>query len=365
MNELSPLLAEKIEYIRSYTQNPNNQILLQTYIDEMKELDKELSREDIWKEREYFTKLQKEKTQYEKQIYILSSIQKEYDALIDIQELVMSESSLYDEWEERLCSLFNMVHTSYIQQKFQGKYDKNNAFLILTTGVGGDDAEDFTGMIYTMYLRFFQKQNYTVSIAEISEGEFAGSIKKVVLSVEGLYAYGYLKYEIGGHRLVRLSPFKKSDVRQTSFALVEVLPQLPDVKDVTISSDELDIQTYKAQGAGGQHVNKTDSAVRIKHIPTGITVSSQASRSQHQNKAQALKMLESKIFLAKAKEKKDLLKDIGGQTFTADFGSQIRSYVLHPYKMVKDHETKYETRDVDDVFGGNILPFITSRLEEL
>ena len=246
---------------------------------------------------------------------------------------------------------------------FSGEYDRNNAILEIHSGAGGVDAQDWAEMLLRMYSRFSERNNFRSILIDESKGAEAG-IKSAVLEVEGSYAYGYLKAEKGVHRLVRLSPFNANNLRQTSFALVEVMPVIEDIEEVKINPKELRIDTYRSSGAGGQHVNKTDSAVRITHIPTGIVASCQSERSQLQNKERAMKLLKAKLhdkFLEERDRKKSKLR---GEFQSAEWGSQIRSYVLHPYKMVKDHRTKHETANTERVLDGEINDFIEEYLKK-
>ena len=242
-----------------------------------------------------------------------------------------------------------------------GEYDKNNAILTLHVGVGGTDANDWTEMLLRMYTRWCEKRGFSVETLELIQGEEAG-IKSVTLSVKGEFAYGYLKAEKGIHRLVRISPYNANGKRQTSFASVEVLPELTKNQDIEIKQDDLKIDTYRASGAGGQHVNKTESAVRITHIPTGIVVQCQNERSQISNRETAMNMLKSKLIELKERAHKEKIEDLTGELKDMGWGNQIRSYVFHPYNMVKDHRTGEETSNVQAVMDGEIDSFINSYL---
>jgi len=244
-----------------------------------------------------------------------------------------------------------------------GEYDKNNAILTLHVGVGGTDANDWTEMLLRMYTRWCEKQGYSIETLDLLPGDEAG-IKSVTLKVTGEYAYGYLKAEKGIHRLVRISPYNANGKRQTSFASMEVLPELTKEQDIEIRSDDLKIDTYRSGGAGGQHVNKTDSAVRITHIPTGVVVQCQNERSQFSNKDTAMEMLKSKLVELKERAHKEKIEDLTGELKDMGWGSQIRSYVFHPYSMVKDHRTNVETSNVTSVMDGEIDMFINAYLKQ-
>ena len=244
-----------------------------------------------------------------------------------------------------------------------GEYDKNNAIVTLHVGVGGTDANDWTEMLLRMYTRWCENKGYSVETIDLIAGDEAG-IKSVTLKVSGEYAYGYLKAEKGIHRLVRISPYNANGKRQTSFASMEVLPELTKDQDITIRSDDLKVDTYRSSGSGGQHINKTDSAVRITHIPTGIVVQCQNERSQFSNRETAMEMLKSKLVELKERAHKEKIEDLTGELKDMGWGSQIRSYVFHPYSMVKDHRTNVETSNVNGVMDGNIDIFINAFLKQ-
>jgi peptide chain release factor 2 len=242
-----------------------------------------------------------------------------------------------------------------------GKYDRNNALLAIHSGAGGVDAQDWAEMLERMYLRWAENRSYKTEILDLSEGEEAG-IKSVTIAVEGAYAYGYLRPEKGVHRLVRLSPFDAAHRRHTSFALVEVLPEVEDNEDIEINPDDLRIDVYRSSGAGGQNVQKNATAVRITHIPTGIVVTCQNERSQTQNRENAMRVLRSRLLEIKEEEHVATLAELRGEYTKAEWGSQIRSYVLHPYQMVKDHRTDYEVGNAQGVLNGDLDGFIQAYL---
>ncbi|SHJ15648.1 bacterial peptide chain release factor 2 (bRF-2) [Clostridium cavendishii DSM 21758] len=254
-----------------------------------------------------------------------------------------------------------LIEAFRIEIMLSGEYDTNTAILTLHTGVGGDDANDWTGMLLRMYTRWCEKKGYKLETLDYLPGDEAG-VKSVTLKVAGEFAYGYLKAEKGIHRLVRISPFNANGKRQTSFASVEVVPELTENQDIEINPVDLRIDTYRSSGSGGQHVNTTDSAVRITHLPTGIVVQCQNERSQLSNKETAMKMLKSKLVELKERAHKEKIEDLTGELKDMGWGSQIRSYVFHPYSMVKDHRTGVETANVSGVMDGEIDEFITAYL---
>lgn len=250
-----------------------------------------------------------------------------------------------------------------IKATLSEKYDEDNAILTLHAGAGGTEAQDWAEMLLRMYERYSERKNYQAEILEISGGEEAG-IKSATLKISGPYAFGYLKTEAGVHRLVRLSPFDADKARHTSFALVEVIPDIPDAESLPIEEKDLKIDVYRSGGHGGQSVNTTDSAVRITHLPTNIVVAVQNERSQGQNKALAMHILQSKLLALKLKKQKEEEAKLRGEHLSADFGSQIRSYVLHPYKQVKDHRTDIVSINPEDVLNGNLDQFIEGILKK-
>ena len=259
---------------------------------------------------------------------------------------------------EKLSSQFEQLES---QQLFTGDYDTRNAMLALHAGAGGTESQDWANMLLRMYLRWAERHNYGAEVLDVSPGEEAG-IKSAIVEIKGDYVYGYLKGEHGVHRLVRLSPFDADHARHTSFVLVEVLPEAEQTVDIKINPDDLRIDTFRSSGPGGQHMQKTSSAVRITHLPTGLVATCQGQRSQHQNKEAALKVLYSRLLELDRKKKEEERAKLKGERIEAAWGNQIRSYVLHPYKMVKDHRTDYEVHDAEAVLDGELDGFITAYL---
>lgn len=283
-----------------------------------------------------------------------------------LEELAQLAEDEGDETLEReVAEKIDLLEKEFAKNEFQlfmdGKHDAANALVTIRAGAGGVDAQDFAEMLLRMYLRYAERNRFKTDIVHDARGEEAG-IKSATFKVAGQYAYGYLKNEAGVHRLVRLSPFNADSLRQTSFASVEVLPEISDKGEVEIREEDIRVDTYRSSGAGGQHVNKTDSAVRITHVPTGIVVACQNERSQMQNREEAMNMLRSKLFALQAEEEEKERLQLRGEYKSAEWGNQIRSYVLHPYKMVKDHRTQVETSETEKVLDGELEEFIQARL---
>lgn len=295
-----------------------------------------------------------------KQIEQMDTDYEDIGLLIEMSEEEPDDGTIAEIQEEleRFVSEFEELR---IQTLLTGEYDKNNAIVSLHAGAGGTESCDWAGMLYRMYTRWAERKGYTLEVLDYLEGDVAG-IKGVTFEVQGENAYGYLRSEKGVHRLVRISPFNAAGKRQTSFVSCDVIPDIEDEIEIEINEDDLRIDTYRASGAGGQHINKTSSAIRITHLPTGIVVQCQNERSQHMNKDKAMQMLKAKLYLLKQQEQADKVSDIRGEIKEIGFGSQIRSYVMQPYTMVKDHRTNEEISNVGAVMDGNIDPFINAYL---
>ncbi len=287
----------------------------------------------------------------------------EFDDLEALAELLAEgeDPELGKEFDRRAAEFREEVSRRQMELLLSGPYDQSSAILTVHAGSGGLDSQDWAEMLYRMYLRWCEKRRYKVKVLDLQQDQEAG-IKSVTMTVEGHCAYGYLRSEIGVHRLVRISPFDTAKRRHTSFSSVVVSPQLPDDAEIQIPQEDLRIDTYRSSGAGGQHVNMTDSAVRITHLPTGIVVSCQNERSQHMNKAAAMQVLKSKLYELQCQERQAEMDALSGEKKESSWGNQIRSYVLHPYTMVKDHRTGEETGNVTAVLDGELDQFILAYL---
>jgi peptide chain release factor 2 len=288
-------------------------------------------------------------------------VEKKVADMAELVSLAEEDTPLRLEIESEIDNMSSYLDELELEMAFSGEYDARSAILSIHAGAGGTESQDWAQMLLRMYLRWAERRGYRAEVLDVSPGEEAG-VKSVVISVTGDYACGYLKSEHGVHRLVRLSPFDADHARHTSFALVEVIPEAEADVDVKIEADDLRVDVFRSSGPGGQHMQKTSSAVRLTHLPTGLVVTCQSERSQYQNKETALRILQSRLLdleLAKRVEERARLK---GKRITAGWGNQIRSYVLHPYKMVKDHRTNYQTSNTDVVMDGELDDFITAYL---
>lgn len=305
----------------------------------------------------------KEQEDLTKELNEWEELNKELDDLAQLIKLADQENDeiLCQELEKKFQELLVLYQRMEFAVLFSGPYDNCSAILSIHAGTGGVDAQDWAAMLERQYLRFAEQMSWSVEVLDRTSGAEAG-IKNNLLRISGRWVYGHLKCEAGVHRLVRISPFDAEAMRQTSFALVEVVPELPETEAVVVKEEDLLFDFFRSSGPGGQNVNKTSSAVRLTHRPTGLTVACQTERSQHQNRERALSILKAKLLALAAAEQISELKNIKGQAPKAEWGKQIRSYVLEPYKLVKDHRTSHETSDVNAVLNGDLLPFIAAYL---
>ena len=318
----------------------------------------------FWEDIKRSQKVNKEVKLLKNKIQKYESIKSRNEDIEVLIQLGMEEddSSLMEEIRKELSSLEKDVEALRLETLLNGPYDSNNAIIEIHAGAGGTEAMDWASMLLRMYTRWCESKGYKVETLNLLPGEEAG-VKSVTLQVTGENAYGYLKAEKGVHRLVRISPFDASGRRHTSFASLEVMPEIEDDEDLDIKPEDLRIDTYRAGGAGGQHVNKTESAVRITHIPTGIVVQCQNERSQIQNRETAMKVLRARLLELREAERQKELDKVKGEKKSIEWGSQIRSYVFHPYSMVKDHRTNQETGNIQAVMDGDLDPFINAYLQ--
>lgn len=334
-------------------------------IDNLKKQDEilkeEINSQGFWNDRENAQKILKKSKQIQTKLESYNTASSKLEDLEVLFELATEDENLEEELIKEIDDVQADIKQLSLQVLLSGEYDANNAILSVHSGTGGLDAQDWTQMLLRMYTRFAQNMGFKIYYIDIQQDPEAG-IKSATLHIEGDNAYGYLKCEKGVHRLVRISPFDSSGKRHTSFASVDVLPELDDSIKIDINPKDLKIDTYRSSGAGGQHVNKTESAIRITHIPTGVVVQCQNERSQFSNKDTAMKMLMAKLIELKELEHKDKIEDIQGKYSLIAWGSQIRSYVFQPYTMVKDHRTNFEIGNITSVMDGDIMPFINAYL---
>ena len=332
---------------------------------ELNELEHKTLEEGFWNDTKKSNAVLQEIKSVKSKYTGLKEISQNINNLLEMNDFLVLENDeeLSKELEKSTNRLEKELEKLETKMLLSGKFDKNNAIITLHAGAGGTEAQDWVEMLYRMYSRWATNNGYSIKETEYLEGEEAG-IKSVTAVVIGENAYGYLKGEMGVHRLVRISPFDAGGRRHTSFASVEVLPEISDDIELEINPDDLRIDTYRSSGAGGQHINKTSSAVRITHIPTNIVTSCQSERSQLQNKETAMKMLKSKLLDLKEKENKEKIEDLRGVQKDIAWGSQIRSYVFYPYTLVKDHRTGYEVGNVEAVMNGEIDGFIEAYLKQ-
>jgi peptide chain release factor 2 len=324
-------------------------------------LEAKMEASGFWDDAEEAAKVSAEHAKASRRLQTFTGLQSDIEDLEGLVELAQEDESLQEEIDEHLRSVEERLAEMEEQRLFSGRYDGGDALVSVNAGAGGTDAQDWAEMVLRMEMRWAERRGFAVELLEVSPGEEAG-IKSATFNAAGENAYGLFGAERGVHRLVRLSPFDSAHRRQTSFAGVEVAPVVEETGEVEISEDDLQVDTYRASGAGGQHVNKTDSAVRITHRPSGIVVQCQNERSQSANKATAMAMLKAKLLEKQERERREEIAREKGQAQDVNFGSQIRSYVLHPYSMVKDHRTGHEVGDVQRVLDGDLDGFVRAYL---
>jgi len=354
-------LEEKISEMKKKLGNIEVVFNLPRKQEKMKRLEKESNAADFWNNPQKAGKILQELEELKNGIGEFKSIRKKISDSEELAKIFESEEDKKN-LEKEIESVGVALEKFEFKTLFSGEYDRNDAILTIMSGAGGVDAQDWSEMLLRMYLKWSENKNFVAKVSNETKGQEAG-IKNATLEIIGPYAFGYLKSESGVHRLVRLSPFNADNLRQTSFSLVEVMPVIENSKEIEVSPKDLKLDTFRSSGAGGQSVNKTSSAVRITHIPTGTVVACQNERSQMQNREQAMKILRAKLHKKYLEEKEKEKAKLRGTQVSAEWGSQIRSYVIHPYKMVKDHRTKHETSDVERVFDGNLEDFMESYLK--
>ena len=333
---------------------------------EARKLEDETAQDGFWNDLERSQKVQQRIKNLQDKVDSQNHRQGQWDDLMALCEMgnEFEDASLLPELEEGFAKLEADMETARLETLLTGEYDRSNVILTIHPGAGGTEAQDWAQMLYRMYTRWTERHDFTYQILDYEDGDEAG-IKSASIAIQGDNAYGLLKSENGVHRLVRVSPFDANARRQTSFAAVEVMPEIEDDDEVEIREEDIEMQVYRASGAGGQHVNKTSSAVRLIHKPTGIVVASQQERSQFQNKDNCMKMLRAKLVELKQQQHAEKISDIKGVQMKIEWGSQIRSYVFMPYQMVKDTRTGYETGNIDNVMDGDLDGFINAYLTQL
>lgn len=359
------LLAQqpKIEYLKEA-------LGYQKLLEQKKQLDEQAAQPDFWNDVENTKKVLKEQKTVNEKVGSYENLVRMYEDAQTMLELAAEEEFDSEEEQESflqdirssLKEIAQRIEEEKLSALLSGEFDQNNAILSFHAGAGGTEAQDWVQMLYRMYARWSERHHFKVKVLDYLAGEEAG-IKSASILITGTNAYGFLKSEHGVHRLVRISPFDASGRRQTSFASLEVMPEIDDDYDIEINPADLKIDTYRSGGAGGQHVNKTESAIRITHIPTGVIVACQNERSQHQNREVAMKMLKSKLVKIKEREHLKRIEDIKGEQQQIGWGSQIRSYVFVPYTLVKDHRTNCESGNINAVMDGDLDPFINAYLK--
>ena len=353
----------ELKQVSSMLQELYNSVNIEALKKKAAELQEQTLREDFWQNKELFTSTNREISKLKRQIEPFDRLTNEVKEASELFEMAMQDKdiSVLDEISGKIEGYRNKFNEIETLELLSGEDDFNNSFVVIHPGAGGTESQDWANMLFRMYYRWGEKKGFDVNVVDYTPGEEAG-IKSATMLFKGEYAFGLLKCERGIHRLVRISPFDANKRRHTSFASVEVLPEVDENIDIEIKESDLRIDTYRSSGAGGQHVNKTDSAVRITHLPTGIVTQCQNERSQHKNKAFAMKVLKARLYELKKREFDEKQQEKIGQKKDISWGNQIRSYVFQPYTLVKDHRTGEETGSIDYVFDGDIDRFIYSYL---
>ena len=356
-------LKNNVKDLQGKLSGIENSLDIPKLTEELASLNEQQHKPDFWDDVKTAQQVSQRAKNIEDKMNDFRKLQQRLNDVSDLLTMCEDDESLLEETANELAALDTAVNEMHVSALLSGKFDANNAILTLHAGAGGTEAQDWVQMLYRMYTRYAERRGYKIQIIDKLDGDEAG-IKSVTFQVNGTNAYGYLKAEKGVHRLVRISPFDSAKRRHTSFASLEVMPELPVDNDIVIEDKDLAVDTYRSSGAGGQHVNKTESAIRITHIPTGIVVSCQTQRSQVQNREQAMMMLKSKLAELKEREQMEEAMAIKGEIKKIEWGSQIRSDVFCPFTLVKDHRTGFENANIVDVMDGNIQPFIEDYLEK-
>ncbi|MDE6601084.1 MAG: peptide chain release factor 2 [Lachnospiraceae bacterium] len=363
MVELDNMKSELLAY-ESPLAEVRDSLNLADKVKRIEELDMEMQAPDFWDDPEKSNQKMRESKGLKDIVETMDGLTGQYNDILELIELGYEDNdpAIIPDIEEELVSFKETFENIRISTLLSGEYDRNNAILKLNAGAGGTESCDWCSMLYRMYTRWAERKGYSLEVIDYLDGDEAG-IKSVTFQINGENAYGYLKSEKGVHRLVRISPFNAQGKRQTSFVSLDVMPDIEEDVDVEVRDEDIRIDTYRSSGAGGQHINKTSSAIRITHFPTGIVVTCQNERSQFQNKDKAMQMLKAKLYMLKQEENAEKLSDIRGDVKEIGWGNQIRSYVMQPYTMVKDHRTNEESGNVDAVMDGAIDPFINAYLK--